>query len=90
MLSNSEYIKNKITKNNIRKNSINELISYLNKEEDNKIKNIKFTSEKIAFLLEEEIFKQNYNSCRYRRYKNDIKKFEIILKNKKNSYIKKA
>ncbi len=61
----------------------------INALEPKKDENCKYTSEKIALEIEEEIYKQNNNSSQSKSYREKIRKIELRIKGSRNLFIRK-
>ena len=82
VVSTAHQIKKDATRENVKKTLINAL-------EPKKDDNCKYTSEKIALEIEEEIYKQNNNSSQSKSYREKIRKIELRIKGSRNLFIRK-
>ena len=85
---NAEKSKQVVKKDSTRENVKKQLINALEKNKDNTIKDLKFTSEQIAIEIEEEVFKQNDESSKNRGYRDKIRKLEMRIKGMRNNHIR--
>ena len=85
---NTEKSKQVVKKDSTRENVKKQLINALEKNKDNTIKDLKFTSEQIAIEIEEEVFKQNDESSKNRGYRDKIRKLEMRIKGMRNNHIR--
>ena len=80
-----ESTQNKNKKDSTRENVKKALMNALEPKKDG---NFKFSSEKIALEIEEEIFKQNNNNSQCKGYRDKIRKIEFRIKGNRNLYIR--
>ena len=81
----TESTQNKNKKDSTRENVKKTLKNALEPKKDG---NFKFSSEKIALEIEEEIFKQNNNNSQCKGYRDKIRKIEFRIKGNRNLFIR--
>ena len=83
-------VKTDITQSQTKKDATRENVkkTLLNSLEKKKDGNSKFSSEKIALEIEEEIYKQNNNNSKCKDYRDKIRKIEIRIKGSRNLFIR--
>ena len=77
-----------VKKDSTRENVKRQLINALEKSKDNSLPGLKLTSEQIAIEIEEEVYKQNENSCQKREYRDKIRNLEMRIKGIRNNFIR--
>jgi hypothetical protein len=83
-------VKTDITQSQTKKDATRENVkkTLLNSLEKKKDGNSKFSSEKIALEIEEEIYKQNNNNSKCKEYREKIRKIELRIKGTRNLFIR--
>ena len=81
----TDTTQNQIKKDATRENVKKTLLNALDKKKDG---NSKFSSEKIALEIEEEIYKQNNNNSKCKEYREKIRKIELRIKGTRNLFIR--